>query len=438
MRCWKRIAAAIGIVLATPLTASGEVPAADCVPAYYQFDDGSGVDVSPAADGHYRWRRPDGTTGLLSLDRDGQWSSTSGWTGEDDGVAVSLAGCSSGEIRFSGALGHRLPLDSRDIRFISDGTTLAGRLVLPVGQGVVPIITLVHGSENSSALNTYALQRLLPAQGVGVFVYDKRGTGASGGAFTHDLHRLASDAQAALRTAKSLAGTRAGRVGYYGTSQGGWTAPLAAKNGDAAFVIVGYGLAVSPVEEDREALQLDMIRHGFGTAETVKALEIGRAAHAIIRSDFTSGYEGLRAKIQSYKDEPWFRFARGNMTGFMVDTPEAELREQGPRLLAGLIPDYDPMPVLRASKTPQLWILGAQDIDAPYLETYRRLQALKKHGRKFSLIVYPDAEHGLYRFTMKGGERLSTRQPASLQSLLATFASGRPLAENYDDARVER
>lgn len=418
--------------------AAAPARAAECAPAYYRLADGSGVDIAPAQDGKYRWRRPDGMTGLLSSTPAGSWSSTLGWTERSDGITVDLSGCARGEIGFAGVTGRRLDFDTREIRFASGDTQLAGRLILPTGRGTVPIVLLVHGSENSSALRTYALQRLLPAQGIGVFVYDKRGTGSSAGSFTHDLHQLAADAGAALRTAKSLAGKRAGRIGYYGTSQGGWTAPLAATRGDADFVMIGYGLAVSPMAEDDEALALDMTRHGFGAAEIAKAQEIGAAAQAIARNRFQSGYDALRAVLDKYRKEPWFRFVRGNLTGLVIATPEAQLREQGPRLFAGIIPDYDPMQVLRKLATPQLWILGGEDIDAPYLETRRRLLTLKKQGRPISVVVYPRVEHGLYAFEVKGEERLSTRQPASLQRLLATFARGQRLDGAYDDARLDR
>ncbi|MGH6614137.1 alpha/beta hydrolase family protein [Sphingomonas sp.] len=421
-----------------PLQPPAQAPATQCAPAYYRLADGSGVDIAPSDDSHYRWRRLDGTSGLLSRKPDGTWSSTLGWTGRDDGKTVDLSRCDRGEIRFAGMAGKHLSLATTEKRFVSGDAELAGRLILPPGRRAAPIVVLVHGSEDSSALRTYALQRILAAQGVGVFVYDKRGTGLSKGAFTHNIHQLATDAHAALETARSLAGARAGRIGYYGTSQGGWTAPLAATFGWADFVIAGYGLAVSPVDEDREALALDMSRHGFGAAETAKALEIGAAAQAIARSKFQSGYDALRLVVAKYRDEPWFRFVRGNITGIILQMPEATLREQGPRLFAGIIPDYDPMPVLRTLKTPQLWILGADDIDAPYLETYRRLIALKQAGHPLSIVVYPGVEHGLYAFETKGEERLSTRQPASLQRLLTDFARGERLADAYGDARVDR
>ena len=414
----------------------GEPPAAECAPSYFQLSDGSGVDIAPLDEEHFRWRRPDGTSGLLSRREDGLWSSSLGWTGREDGVVVDLSGCGQGVVRFDGQTGQRVEFETAETRFSSGDAQLAGRLVLPQSEEVVPILVLVHGSENASALERYALQRLLPAQGIGVFVYDKRGTGSSGGAFTHDIVQLARDATIAAQTARSLAGARAGRLGYYGTSQGGWTAPLAANMGQVDFVVVGYGLAVSPAEEDEEALALDMQRNGFGPDEVAKAQEIGAAAINILRSDFRSGYEELRAVIAKYEDEPWFGYVRGNITGIMIAMPEAQLREWGPQFLPGILPDYDPLPVLHELETPQLWILGAEDIDAPYLETYRRLMDLRRAGHRIAVVVYPDVEHGLYAFEVENGERLSTRQPASLQRLIATFARGAPLDARYDDAQI--
>ncbi|QNA86364.1 alpha/beta fold hydrolase [Sphingomonas sp. So64.6b] len=424
----------IGVALATvgPGARGQQAPQVGCEAAYYRLSDGSGIDIAPSTAGHFRWRRPDGTTGLLSSRGNGVWDSSTGWTERPDGKTVDLSHCANGSIKFNGDHGTRLPFTVASSSFSSDGVQLAGRLILPSGSAHVPVVVLVHGSEDSSALETYALQRMLPAQGVGVFVYDKRGTGKSAGAFTHDIRQLARDAKRALAAAKELAGRRGARFGYYGTSQGGWTAPLAATQTRVDFVIIGYGLAVSPMQEDAEALEQDMIRHGFGQAEIVKAKEVGSAAQAIVRARFREGYESLRAVVGKYEKEPWFPYLHGNVTGFIIKTPEAELRQQGPRLLAGIIPDYDPMPVLTSLRTPQLWILGGEDLEAPLRETYRRLTMLKRSGRPISIKVYPHVEHGLYEFEVRGDKRLSTRQPASLQPLIVAFAKGQK-ARTIDD-----
>jgi hypothetical protein len=107
----------------------------------------------------------------------------------------------------------------RETKFESRDVRLAGRLVMPPNDAPVPLAVILHGSEDYSGRLYYPEQYRLPAQGIAVFVYDKRGTGDSGGEYTQDFYLLASDAAAALDEARRLAGRRAGRVGFVGGSQ---------------------------------------------------------------------------------------------------------------------------------------------------------------------------------------------------------------------------
>src|SRR5262249_49513445 len=143
--------------------------------------DSSIVDIAPDGADTFRWRKFDGTTGVLHRAENDNWRSTLGWTDRADGNDVSFSSCATGEIRLHGIIGHRIPLQVTDATFHSRDVDLVGRLVLPKGSEKVPIVVLVHGAEHDSARDSYSLQRLLPAEGVGAFVYDKRGTGASGG-----------------------------------------------------------------------------------------------------------------------------------------------------------------------------------------------------------------------------------------------------------------
>jgi pimeloyl-ACP methyl ester carboxylesterase len=427
----------LGVIACSALPTPGL--AADCHIGLYQLDHGGAVDIAPASDSNLRWRRPDGTTGELSEGPDGVWKSALGWTGRDDGRRVSFSECTKGLISFDGVPGHRVALITRDEKFESGGVSLAGRLVMPPGNTRVPLVILVHGSEQSSAREFYALQRLFPSAGIGVFVYDKRGTGASAGIYTHDYHVLAADAVEAVRAARKFAGSRAGRVGFQGSSQGGWVAPLAATMTPVDFVVVSYGLAVSPLDEDNEAVMLDMTRHGFGEAETAKALEVAQAAQAIVLAGFQSGYDELDAVRARYAQEPWLKFVRGNVTQILLSQPREMLREQGPILFAGILPNYDPMPVLRRLETPQLWVLGAEDIDAPLAETVRRLRTLMKDGRPISTVVYPHAEHGMYEFELDAaGERLSVRQPETYFPLMCDFIRHGRIRERYAGSTIYR
>jgi hypothetical protein len=109
---------------------------------------------------------------------------------------------------------EQIPLTLTDTHFSSIETQLVGRLIEPGGAvaNERPLVVMVHGSERTSPLNSvYAYS--LAAQGVSVFVYDKRGTGASEGDYTQNFELLASDAAAALAHAQTLARGRFGRSG---------------------------------------------------------------------------------------------------------------------------------------------------------------------------------------------------------------------------------
>lgn len=419
--------------------ASPQERTGDCPVGIYQLEDGRKLDIGTSDDGHLRWRTENGETGLLTRAGHGTWTSTLGWTGRPDGKRASFD-CGDDSLVFAGVRGKRIPLAVTNVDFEGAGVRLAGRLVLPRGDGRVPIVVLVHGSEHFSALDFYSLQRQLPAEGIGVFVYDKRGTGRSGGVYTQNYLLLANDAIAALNEARRLAGTRAGRIGYQGGSQGGWVAPLAAKIEPVDFVIVGFGLAVSPLEEDREAVAFDLTSRGYGPEVVADAMHIADATAEIIVSNFRKGYDQLAAVRARYGKEPWFKYVHGDITFLMLETPEAKLREEGPVLLAGVPANYDPMPVLRNLDTPQLWILAADDHDAPSAETIRRLHALQDRGKPITVAVFPDTEHGIYEYeTTAEGQRVDTRNPEGYFAMMRDYIlHGRLGARKYGTSTIRR
>jgi hypothetical protein len=304
----------------------------------------------------------------------------------------------------------------------------------------VPIVVLIHGSEDDSALDFYSLQRQFPANGIGVFVYDKRGTGKSGGSYTQNFLLLADDAIAAVDEAKRLAGARAGRIGYQAGSEGGWVAPLAAKMSPVDFVIVGFGLAVSPLDEDREAIEYDMHTQGYGPDVMAKAMQVADASAAILLSNFRTGYEQLDKLKAQYGKEPWFKHVHGDVTWALLGWTTEDLKQKGPVLFAGIPLQYDPMPVLRNLDTPQLWILGTEDEDTPSAETSKRLLDLQKTGHPITLAVFPHAEHGIYEYeTAANGERLDTRNPEGYFAMMRDFIlNGRIGEGSYGSSTIYR
>jgi dienelactone hydrolase len=414
----------LATLLATLLAAA--TPTANCHVGAYRLSDGSTLDIAPTDDDGLRWRRLDGSTGKLTRGANEAWTSHFGWTDRPDGKDVRFSDCAVGKLTFDGKQGERIALQVQDITFAGDGgTRLVGRLILPPGKAKVPVVVLVHGSEHDSALSFDFMQRELPAEGVGAFVYDKRGTGASGGIYTQDFNVLANDAVAAVAEARRLAGVRAGRVGYRGGSQGGWVAPLAATRTKVDFVIVGYGLAISPLEEDREAVAFDLKLKGYDQSVIDKAWELSDAIGLILSSNLAEGYDQLDAAKAKYSKEPWYKDVRGDFSYLVLPMSSADIREKGKAYMWNTPWHYDSMAVLEKLHVPQLWELAQDDIDAPSGETMRRLASLQAKGLPITTALFPHAEHGMTEFETKpDGERVSTRYSAGYMQLTIDYAKG--------------
>jgi pimeloyl-ACP methyl ester carboxylesterase len=445
------LAFAIGATF-LPILAHAADTVGDCRIGAYRLSDGSVVDIGASDEGALRWRSFDGTTGKLHKTTDGSWSSTLGFTDKPDGKTVTFSDCAKGDMSFNGMNGHRIAFDVTETTFEGDGVKLVGRLLLPKSGGQTPIVVLIHGSEDDSARDWFPLQRLLPAEGVGAFVYDKRGTGGSGGNYTQDFNLLANDAVAAMREARRLAGARTGRVGYFGGSEGGWVAPLAATRAPVDFVIVAFGLAYSVIDEDQQEVALEMRVKGHSPEEIAKAQEVAAAAEAVFESGFTKGFERFDALRAKYRNESWYKDLHGNYTYFILPYSVADLREKANAALGAALGGqlrtfnfsdmgtpfrYDPMPTLRAVKAPQVWILGEDDFEAPSAPTASRIKALGAEGHPITLAIFPHAEHGIYEFETKpDGERDDTRNPDGYFAMLRDFARDGRLKGPYGDSVV--
>jgi hypothetical protein len=436
------VSPALAFALLIPRLHAAEV-GKTCPVGVYRFADGRTLDVASSDGNTLRWLMFTGERGQLHPESNGGWTSTYGWTKRPDGKKVSFSKCDAGEISFQNERGKRVEFDMHEISFESNGVKLAGRLVMPKGGMKVPVVVLVHGSERDSALNSYATQRLFPSQGIGAFVYDKRGTGLSGGSYTQDFELLAKDAIAATQTAKQLAGARLGRIGYQGGSQGGWVVPLAANLAPVDFAIVSFGLAVTILEEDQESVALDMVFHHHSAEDTTKALELARAGERLFETGGHEGYDQFNALREKYRSEPWYKDVHGDFLFFIMPLDQAQIIDTMSKDLnfveARTPFRYEPMPTLQASTTPQLWVLGSDDLEAPSAETAKRIKSLISQGKSYTLAVYPGAEHGMTEYEIDAnGERISTRFAPGYFQMMVDFIQDGRIKDHYGTAQIDR
>ena len=241
-----------------------------------------------------------------------------------------------------------------------------------------------------------------------------------------------------MAEARRLAGARAGRVGYWGGSQGGWVAPLAAFRTRADFVIVGFGLLVDALAEDREEIALEMSLKGHSPEEIAKAQQIGDAAQTMLASQFAKGVDRFDALRTKYKVEPWYKDLEGNLTRLLLPLSKDDLASVGKTLSIGLAWNYDGMEVARRLDTPQLWQLGTDDLEAPSAETSRRLKGLIDEGRPITFALFPRAEHGVLEYVVNAkGERDDTRNPDGYVRMIIDFARDGVVHGRYGQASID-
>ncbi len=136
---------------------------------------------------------------------------------------------------------------------------LVGTLYLPAKGTALPAVVVEHAAE--APTRDYALYRHLalglPPIGIAVLVYDRRGSGASSGNRNEaSYEQLADDAIAGKREIAKNSRIDPRKIGFWGLSQGGWLAVLAAnRSGNAAFAVSVSAPLVTPEVQMKYAVR---------------------------------------------------------------------------------------------------------------------------------------------------------------------------------------
>jgi len=294
------------------------------------------------------------------------------------------------EGRQSGAFATRVPIPQKEVTFKNGDVTLAGTLLIPTTKGKRPALVFVHGSGAQSREMYWGLGYLYAARGFAVLAYDKRGVGKSTGNWREaSFQDLADDAVAAAKFLQSRTDIAPKQIGFWGQSQGGWIAPLAASRfPEAAFAVALSGGGLSPADTELFDTEFELIKAGYTPDEVKEALAFQKLKNEIIGSaDKWDEYTKARAIA---KDKKWFRH-RG------IDVYGAEKRDDPFWTHMRRSYVYDPAPTLRASPAPLLAIFGELDSPEGVKANVRAIrQIMDKAGRRDYVVkVYPNGSHNL-------------------------------------------
>lgn len=236
----------------------------------------------------------------------------------------------------------------QDIKFESQGITLAGSILLP--KNPFAAVVIVHGSDPVKREMEFAIQ--MAKTGIAVLTYDKRGVGESGGIYvgpsvgtnnidTTNLNLLSHDANAAVNTCRNYLKGKKTPIGLVGFSQAGWIIPMAAnKNSQVEFMV----LFSCPTITTLEQLRFQFYTNG--------------------NNRFWENHTEEDAREHTKNDPDKYQFVA-----------------------------TDPKKSLNTLSIPGLWLFGEKDIQIPVKLCIEQLNTLKVQGKPFEYTLFSRLGH---------------------------------------------
>ncbi len=275
-------------------------------------------------------------------------------------------------------------VESSELTFSNGATELSGTLYVPQGAAKIPAVVVFHGaSEPTRDLPLYRhLIQMLPPLAVAVFVYDRRGSGKSGGGPAHgDYDALADDGVAALHKLAQDPRIDPKRIGFWGLSQGGWLSLLAASRcPDTAFAIAVSGPMTTPDVQMNFAVANILRIKGYSQADIDLAVAARSAVDAFERGSLDRAT--AQKRLDAVVDKPWFDLIYMDKT-FADPDKSGWAREIR----------HDPLATLPRVKAPTLVIYGANDPWVPVKLSVERLRASASRYRNITTVVVAAADH---------------------------------------------
>lgn len=268
---------------------------------------------------------------------------------------------------------------------------LSGTLLVPRGRPPFPLVLFVHGAGAEPAWFSRPMADRMAREGIAALTWDKRGTGASvGGSPRDDFAALASDVVAWVEQLQGRGDIEGDRIGLWGSSEGGWVAPLAAKQLDrvAALVLISPGVGFG----DTFAYELAWkLRHaGYSDAEAERARVLNGRVNDYYRSG--EGRASLLAELQAVQDEGWYQ---GAVDVGLLPWPDDLARPDDTQTIAHLQQwDFTLLTPLAEFDGPVLAAVGLQDKAVPPRAGADTIEAaLTRAGNDHLVLRYPNAGH---------------------------------------------
>lgn len=277
-------------------------------------------------------------------------------------------------------------IDAEERTFENGAATLSGTLFAPRGDGRIPVVIVLHAAsspERDSPLYRHLVE-MLPPMNVAVFLFDRRGSGRSGGKLAEsDYELLADDGIAALRLLAQDARIDPRRIGFWGLSQGGWLSLLAAsRSRQAAFAVSVSAPMTTPDVQMNFAVANILRIKGYPPSDIEHAVAARTAVDDFLRGrlDRATAQQALDAAVT----RPWFEHI------YLSRTLEDPQRSRWAREMR-----HDPLTVMDAIGLPTLVIYGSVDPWVPVQASVDRLRVESARLPAVDVAVIAGADHAM-------------------------------------------
>ncbi len=288
------------------------------------------------------------------------------------------------------------------------GHTMAGTFTRPADGGPFPAVILISGSgpqnrdeELMGHRPFLVLADHLTRRGIAVLRYDDRGVGESTGRFaTATTPDFASDALAAVAYLKTRDDVNPTAIGLAGHSEGGVVAPIAAaESDDVSYIVLMAGTGVNG--ERILYAQAALILRAAGATEEAIAGNRARQERifAVLKSEPDLERAGrqieavIRASLETASDEE-LAFAGITDSTSAETVIAAQVQQVNTRWFRYFL-TYDPAEMLERVTVPVLAINGEKDLQVPFEENLREIEAALRRGgnNRYEIHAFPNLNH---------------------------------------------
>jgi uncharacterized protein len=250
-------------------------------------------------------------------------------------------------------------------------------------------VILIHGNDPETREMGFIIPFFV-CNGVNVISYDQRGVGESAGNwFLNGPRQRAADVEAIDDAMRNDPHVDSQRIGVWGFSNGGWTAPVVALARPIAFMILKSAPTESLAQNIDYEVEEQLRRHKVEAASP-QAVALWHAFEQAL--DGSVAWSRAERLYNLDAKQAWFKYSLMPDLGISVPPPAS--------MIAGLrrFVTFDPTEaLLRVSSTPTLALYGALDRNVDAVDSAARLRTyLTRAGnRDVTIVTYSNAGHQL-------------------------------------------